>query len=160
MSGEDNAQLWTDEALRSRPEWEEVRRRARNALGLFGWPVEDKDTPQDERVMLRRALSIASLPADQQVASFPEGSSVADWIAGDFFNWSGLALRRTDFALTNEQQAAINALDARLNDMSERHERDPALWTEEGLRCRREWEEVRRDARKVLELVQWPIEEE
>lgn len=160
MSGQHNAHLWTEEALRSRPEWDEVRRRARKALESFGWPLEDKDVPQDERIMLRQTLRIAALPADQQIASFPEGSPVPDWIAGDFFNWSGLALRRADFAPTDQQRAALNALDARLNEMSERHERDAELWTEEGLRRRPEWKDVRRDAQKILELFQWELEDD
>jgi hypothetical protein len=50
MSGQHNARLWTDDALRSRPEWEEVRQRARNILGLFQWPLEDKDDPGVETV--------------------------------------------------------------------------------------------------------------
>jgi hypothetical protein len=160
MSGEHNAHLWTEEALRSRPEWDDVRRRARNALALVGGPVEDKEASQDERVMLRQALLIAALPAHQQIASFPKGSPVSAWIAGDVFSWSGLALRRVDFALTDEQQSALNALVARLNEMSERHERDVELWTDEGLQRRPEWEEVRRVARKILELFEWPMEYE
>lgn len=36
MSGQVNARLWTDEALRSAPEWDTVRGLARTALALFG----------------------------------------------------------------------------------------------------------------------------
>lgn len=50
MSGARNARLWTDDALRSRPEWEEVRERARSILGLFQWPLEGKDEPDAEGV--------------------------------------------------------------------------------------------------------------
>lgn len=160
MSGPHNAHLWTDEALRSRPEWDEVRRRARRALELFGWPYEDEDVPPDERVMLKEALRVAALPAERQIASYPKGSPVAEWIAGDFFNWMHLALMRSDFSPTDEQRAALRALDARLNEMSERHEEDSELWTEQGLRGRPEWEEVRRDARRILELFQWEFEED
>ncbi|MFZ5833662.1 MAG: hypothetical protein ACOY3P_26550 [Planctomycetota bacterium] len=160
MSGPHTAELWTEDALRSRPEWDEVRRRAREILALFGWPLEDTDVPQDERVMLRQALRVAALPADEQIASFPKGSPVPEWIAGDFFNWSGLALYRADFAPTDQQRTALNALYTRLNEMSERHEQDTELWTEEGLRRRPEWTEVRREARKILELFQWAMEDE
>lgn len=155
----DNAHLWTEEALRSQPEWDEVRRKARKALKLFGWSVEDKDVPTDERLMLKQAVRVAALPADQQIASFPQGSPVAAWIAGDFFNWSGSLLRHRDSAITDEQQSALSALDVRLNEMSENHESDKELWTEEGLRHRPEWKEIRRDARRILELFQWPVDE-
>ncbi|MGD9723761.1 MAG: hypothetical protein AB7U76_21200 [Pirellulales bacterium] len=37
MSGEHNAELWTDHALRSRPEWAEVRRDAQTILRQMGW---------------------------------------------------------------------------------------------------------------------------
>jgi hypothetical protein len=45
MSGERNAKLWTDDALRSQPEWEKVRLQARKILESFQWPIEDKDDP-------------------------------------------------------------------------------------------------------------------
>ncbi len=38
-------ELWTDDALRSRPEWDEVRRQARRILQLLDWPIEGKDDP-------------------------------------------------------------------------------------------------------------------
>ena len=50
MSGRCNACLWTDDALRSRPEWEEVRQQARTILGLFQWPMEASDDPGSEAV--------------------------------------------------------------------------------------------------------------
>ncbi len=40
MSGQENAHLWTDHALRERAEWERVRNAAEEALALFGWPLE------------------------------------------------------------------------------------------------------------------------
>lgn len=159
MSGKQNAHLWTDEALQSRPEWDEVRRMARHALELFGWPIEDTDVPTDERAMLQQALRVAALPAHQQIASFPKGTPIPDSIAGHFFNWSGSLIRHADSAITDEQRSALRALDARLNEISEKHESDQELWSEEGLRRRPEWEEVRRDARKALQLFDWPFEE-
>ena len=40
MSGKENSRLWTEDALRSAPEWEEVRRRAAATLRSLGFPVE------------------------------------------------------------------------------------------------------------------------
>jgi hypothetical protein len=37
MSGPQNAALWTEEALQSRPEWENVRNLAQRVLKSFGW---------------------------------------------------------------------------------------------------------------------------
>jgi hypothetical protein len=39
MSGEANRELWTDNALHSRPEWSEIRSLAQKTLAAFGWPV-------------------------------------------------------------------------------------------------------------------------
>jgi hypothetical protein len=41
MSGEKNKLLWTTDALRSRPEWAEVSRKAQIALQAFQWPVDE-----------------------------------------------------------------------------------------------------------------------
>ena len=40
MSGPARPELWTEEAVRSRPEWAEARELASAALAAFGWPVE------------------------------------------------------------------------------------------------------------------------
>jgi len=39
MSGEQNAPLWTEEALRSGPVWEEVRSAAKAVAAAFGWTL-------------------------------------------------------------------------------------------------------------------------
>jgi hypothetical protein len=37
MSGEEQRDLWTDEAVRSHPRWQEVRFHARAAVRVLGW---------------------------------------------------------------------------------------------------------------------------
>ena len=37
MSGQENAELWTEEAVVSHPKWESVRYLAREALAALGW---------------------------------------------------------------------------------------------------------------------------
>ena len=41
MSGQHNAALWTDDALRSHPEWAAVREEAQQTLMAFGWPLSE-----------------------------------------------------------------------------------------------------------------------
>jgi hypothetical protein len=41
MSGEDNADLWTEDAIRFRAEWDEVREKARRILDVFGWSSDE-----------------------------------------------------------------------------------------------------------------------
>lgn len=40
MSGEHNPDLWTDDALQCRPEWDEVRDDASRVLDAFGWSID------------------------------------------------------------------------------------------------------------------------
>lgn len=40
MSGRINAHLWTEDAVRNSPEWQQVRDLAREALALLEWPVD------------------------------------------------------------------------------------------------------------------------
>jgi hypothetical protein len=40
MSGEEHAELWTEDALRDRPEWDVVREQARLIMNLFGWAAD------------------------------------------------------------------------------------------------------------------------
>jgi hypothetical protein len=48
MSGEKNAELWTDAALAHLPRWQEVREHARSALQAFQWTLE---TPPSGRAI-------------------------------------------------------------------------------------------------------------
>lgn len=45
LSGSENAELWTDEALAADPRWDRVRALAEAALASFQWP---KETPPPE----------------------------------------------------------------------------------------------------------------
>jgi|SRR6185503_12858313 len=53
MSEADN-QLWSDEGLSSRPEWERLRVLARSALQTFGWPLEKPPSYLHEFIPARR----------------------------------------------------------------------------------------------------------
>lgn len=106
---------------------------------------------------LRIALQQAALPAERQIARL-RGFDVAFEVADDFDNWCRWALASADIRLTEEQRSRLSALNRRLEQMSGEHNAE--LWTEDALRSRREWEEVRREAREILELFQWPIEDQ
>jgi hypothetical protein len=40
MSGKENSELWTEDALRENPWWEHIRDLARKTLSAFGWANE------------------------------------------------------------------------------------------------------------------------
>jgi len=107
-------------------------------------------------IQLKKALQQAALPAEHQLARL-RGFDASFELADDFGNWCGWALDSTDLTLTDAQRSHLAALDARLNEMSGEHNGE--LWTDAALRSRPEWEEVRRDAQKTLELLQWPLED-
>jgi hypothetical protein len=109
------------------------------------------------RIQFRKALQQAALSADRQIARLRD-FDVAFEVADDFSNWCRWALGSIDLTLTDAQRSRLAGLDARLAEMS--GERNAALWTDEALRSRPEWEEVRRCAREILELLGWPLEDD
>jgi len=108
-------------------------------------------------IQLSKALQQAALPAERQIARL-EGFDASFEVADDFGHWCGWVLDSKDVELTDEQRSRLAALDARLGEMSGEH--NAKLWTDDALRSRPEWEEVRRDAREILGLFEWPIEDE
>ena len=108
-------------------------------------------------IQLRKALQQAALPAERQIARL-EGFDASFEVADDFGHWCGWVLESKDVKLTDEQRSRLTALDARLDEMSGEHNAE--LWTDDALRSRPEWEEGRRDARTILELLQWPMEDD
>lgn len=105
---------------------------------------------------LRRSVQQLALPAEQQLSRL-QGFEVAFEVADDFGNWCGWALADNTIVLTNEQRNRLEALNVRLNKMSGEH--NVELWTDDALLSHSEWETVRIDARKVLELFEWPIQD-
>jgi hypothetical protein len=107
-------------------------------------------------IQLRKSLQQAALPADRQIARL-QGFDVAFEVADDFDNWCRWALNSADTQLTDEQRSLLIELNNRLNQMSGEHNSD--LWTDDALRSRNEWDEVRREARCILDSFSWPIED-
>jgi hypothetical protein len=116
-----------------------------------------EDITELNMVQLKKALQQAALPADRQIARL-RGYDVPFEIADDFGNWCGWALHSTDLTLTDVQLSRLAALDTFLNEMSGEHNAE--LWIDEALRSRPEWEEVRWNAREILELMQWSLEDD
>jgi hypothetical protein len=51
ISGREHAQLWTEQAMRDAPEWQQIRGFARRALESLSWPEE---IPPKERLVYVR----------------------------------------------------------------------------------------------------------
>ena len=107
-------------------------------------------------IQLEQAVRQAAIPAEQQIAKL-KGWDVTYEIGSDFENWCRWALNGKDAPkLTDEQRSRLLALDKWFDEMPNW----PAGWgTEDALRTRPEWEEVRRQARGILEAFGWSIDE-
>jgi hypothetical protein len=101
-------------------------------------------------IHLREALQQAALPAERQIARL-KGFDVPFEVVDDVGHSSRWVLQSTDVELSDEQRSSLIALDALTDEMN--HNAD--LWNDDALRSRPEWDEVRRQARKILELFQW-----
>jgi hypothetical protein len=107
---------------------------------------------------LRKSVQLAALPAEEQIASFPKGVAIEDEIAIDFDSYCQWALEGYQAPdLSSEQRSSLLALNTRLDQMSGQKNAD--LWTDDALRTRAEWEQVRNDARKILAVFGWPMGE-
>lgn len=97
------------------------------------------------------------MPAEVQCRYlFPDFCAKADELALDFDNWCGAA--RGHLPMTQPQRAAIDAVNAMLDAMSRGGPKfDENLWTEDGLRTRSEWAEVRIAAVRALAAFGVPL---
>ena len=108
-------------------------------------------------IQLEQAVRRAAFPADRQIGCFTAGLDVPYEIADDIDNWCGWVLGSRDVLLSNEQRSSLSSLNAQLDEMSGEQHSD--LWTEDALRRSPEWDNVRREARKILNLFGWAIDE-
>lgn len=103
-------------------------------------------------ILLRTALQQAALPAERQIERL-KGFDVPFEVADDVHQQTRWVLQSEDVELTDEQRSALITLDTLTTKMSGPH--NSHLWTDAALRSRHEWDEVRRQAREILELFQW-----
>jgi hypothetical protein len=109
-------------------------------------------------IQLEKAVRVASLPAYRQIESFPPNVDIPFEIADDFGNHCRWILEGKDAPkLTSEQRSRLAALDRRLDAMSGEDNAD--LWTEDAIRFRAEWDEVREKARRILDVFGWSSDE-
>ena len=104
-------------------------------------------------LMLEKSVRAAALPAERQVTLYPAGYDAPFEVADDFSNWCRWVLEAEGVILSDDQRSSLRALDDYLDSIS--GEKNAAIWTEEALRAGLEWEEVRRRARKILDLFGW-----
>ncbi|MFH1022842.1 MAG: hypothetical protein V1809_05590 [Planctomycetota bacterium] len=93
------------------------------------------------------SLRRLSLPAEGQLASLPDGCCKADELALDFDNF----WRTESVVIPAEAKSLVVELDQTLSSMS--GSKNAELWTDDALRTRPEWEDVREKARRILKIM-------
>ena len=109
------------------------------------------------RMVLRDLQALAADP-EVLIAAYPKGVPVADDLSNDLENRLLIAQDYVvkEGLVTQEMWDRIVRVDAKLEEMSNRY--DMSLWTDDALRTRPEWVEVRRLAREALEAMGYDLE--
>ena len=119
----------------------------------------DKDRCRGVRNQFCWSLQALASDAEDQLALFPTFVCKADELALDYDHWSEVARSLLADEFSPDQLAALTAIDGRLTAMScGGVEFEEDLWSEDALRARPQWEEVRSLARSALACFGWPAE--
>jgi len=108
-------------------------------------------------MLLRDLQALAAEPEDT-INAYDPRCPVADDLAEDLCEHLRIVTETCleEGLITAQQLANIRLVDELLDRMSDRH--DPELWTDEALRTRKEWSEVRALARKALASLGYDLE--
>lgn len=104
---------------------------------------------------LRHSLQALALPADEQLALFPDFVCKADELALDLDNFYPAARLNVPDLFTQEQWDRVDVIDCMLGAMSGRENAE--RWTDDALRTSPEWETIRGLARTALEGLGWEV---
>ena len=107
--------------------------------------------------MLLQDLQKLASDAETMLKAFPPMIPAPDEVALEFDDHWEFAQRFVEEGLiTPKMRERVQTVDRFLSEMSERH--DASLWTDEALRKRKEWKEVRRLAREALAAMGYDLE--
>ena len=107
----------------------------------------------------RWSIQALAMDADVQRSLFPDFTCKADELALDFDHWFKVAQGHFAKQFSNEQLVAIRAIDQKLTTMSNGGSGfDEALWWDDSLATRSEWQEVRSLAMHALQQFGWQLE--
>lgn len=108
---------------------------------------------------LRWALQELALSGSEQPLLFPDYAANALNLATEFDHWSAVVRTNHESDLSPAQLDALEAIEAKLADMSRDGARfDVEIWTDAALRTSEDWTELRRLAADALAAFEWPVE--
>lgn len=116
----------------------------------------DEETWQLTLKRLKHQLQALAVPAKVQLGLLPDFVCKADELALDFGHWCLCLLSNDNGRLTASQRAALVEIDNLFDKMTAKNE--PALWTDDALGSRPEWEIIRQKAKRALALFAWPVD--
>lgn len=129
------------------------------ALGENDWDDWENEVRQGVRNLFRRSLQALACNAEDQLTLFPDFVSTPYELASNFDHWSKAALSTFEGMFSEEQRAALRAIHELTKSMSRCGRLfDEALWHDEALGARAEWEQLRLLAKSTLQLFDWPVE--
>lgn len=129
------------------------------ALGEHDWDDWEDEIRQGVRNQFRWSLQALACSAEHQFALFPNFVSTPYELASDFDHWSKAALSKFAEMISEDQIAAVRAVDEQMKAMSRGGQLfDEALWNDEALGARPEWEQLRSLSKAALACFDWPIE--
>jgi len=102
---------------------------------------------------LKHMLQLLSLPGDDLLRHYPNGSCKSCEMALDYENWAGVVLGQDEAELTREQRLKVIELNTHFSSFS--GQRNAALWTDDAVRHAPEWTKVRRLTAEALEHFGW-----
>jgi hypothetical protein len=130
-----------------------------NALGEEDWDDWEDDARHGARNQFRWSLQALACEADDQLTLFPDFTCKPDELTSDYDNWSKAARSRFAGLFSDDQLAALRAIDSRIDAMSRRGiEFEEELWRDDALGTRPEWEALRALAKLALKSFGWPTE--
>lgn len=116
----------------------------------------DEETWQNVLKRMKYQLQALAMPADIQLGLLPDFLCKADELALDYGHWC-LCLLSNDYGkLTQPQRSALTRLDNYFEKIS--GQVNAHLWTDEAIRTRSEWTEIREMAAELLVIFGWPVE--
>jgi len=104
---------------------------------------------------LKESVQLLALPPEVQLQHLPSHVCKADELALDFDQWREVALGNYANDFTAQQLSWLNALDDRLNSLTDAGKQ---YWTDDAVRTSPHWNEVRYLAGQVLDSFGWPKE--
>ena len=120
---------------------------------------EDEANRDGVRDQFLWSLQALACDADAQLSLFPDFVCKADELAHDYGHWSEFVRSRFAGEFSGAQLAILQQIDDRLDAMGNGGtEFEEELWSENALRMRPQWEELRTLARLALAKLGWPTE--